>query len=291
MKSEKHPSIDWENIRSISILKILENLGFYPTKLTKNAAWFLSPLRSEKEASFTVSLHKNLWYDFGIGEGGSVIELVMALKTCSKYEAVKFLREDTISSDFSSPIRQLPQQEEEEKIKIVKVGSFKAIPLIKYIESRNIPVEIARAYCKEVWYSFKGKEYFAIGLENHLGGWELRNMFYKNSSSPKSYSIIKRGSDQVIVTEGIFDFLSLVVHDPELAASSDCLILNSISFIKDIHLVLPSYSNVQLYLDNDSAGRKAANELLSQYSSAIDRSGFYSNFTDLNDWLSHDLKK
>ena len=291
MKAERYPTIDWEHIRSVSILKTLEKYGYHPTKLTRKDAWFLSPLRSEKEASFKVSLNKNLWYDFGIGEGGSVIELVMALNDCSKLEAVKILQEETISSHLSTPTIHTQKEENEEKIKVVNVGSFKTAPLIRYIESRNIPLEIARSYCKEVWYSFNDNEYFAIGLENHLGGWELRNMFYKNSSSPKAYTIIKRESDQVVVTEGIFDFLSLAVLDPKLVETSDCVILNSISFIKDIQMILPSYSTVQLYLDNDSAGRKAANKLIYQHSGVIDKSEAYSDFTDLNDWLHHHITK
>lgn len=32
--------------------------------------WYKSPFRTEKEASFKVDLHKELWYDFGLGRGG-----------------------------------------------------------------------------------------------------------------------------------------------------------------------------------------------------------------------------
>ena len=32
-------------------------------------------LRTEKEASFKVDLHKELWYDFGLGKGGDIITL------------------------------------------------------------------------------------------------------------------------------------------------------------------------------------------------------------------------
>ena len=37
--------------------------------------WYKSPFRTEKEASFKVDLHKEVWYDFGLGKGGDIITL------------------------------------------------------------------------------------------------------------------------------------------------------------------------------------------------------------------------
>ena len=36
---------------------------------------YLSLLREERTPSFSVSYDKNLWHDFGTGEGGSIIDL------------------------------------------------------------------------------------------------------------------------------------------------------------------------------------------------------------------------
>lgn len=36
---------------------------------------YRSPLRADSNASFSVSLDKNLWYDFGTSQGGNVIDL------------------------------------------------------------------------------------------------------------------------------------------------------------------------------------------------------------------------
>ena len=284
MIQDNNNSICWESVRTICIVKTLAKLGHIPSKTTEKEAWFLSPLRSEAQASFSVCLHKNLWYDFGAGQGGSVIDLIMALKGYSIYQAAQFLLEDTITPTFQIPIN---KGLVDTSIKIKQIQPITRVALVHYISSRKIPLEIAQTYCKEVWYGFKGKKYFAVGLANHLGGWELRNKYYKNSSSPKSYSLIKHASHQVVVTEGIFDFLSLAVLEPEVVKESDCLILNSLSFIKDSHVLLRSYKEVLLYLDNDSAGKKATQILLSQYPNALDRSSSYSNFTDLNNWLTH----
>ena len=53
---------------------------------------YLSPLREEHMPSFKVDYERNLWYDFGLGEGGSIIDLVMRLKRCDFAHAVRLLR-------------------------------------------------------------------------------------------------------------------------------------------------------------------------------------------------------
>ena len=53
-----------------------------------------SPLRPDKNASFSVSTRKNLWMDFGTSQGGNVIDLAIALKGyCPFSEAVTWLEE------------------------------------------------------------------------------------------------------------------------------------------------------------------------------------------------------
>src|SRR5690606_8097005 len=112
----------------------------------------------------------------------------------------------------------------------------------------------ARKYCYQIGYRCKGKEYFAIGLKNHLGGWELRNKYFKCSSCPKSYTYFKLGSKVLLITEGMFDFLSLATMEKNLVESSDCIILNSLSFLEKVKDQLTNYEQIHIYLDNDPAG-------------------------------------
>ena len=49
---------------------------------------YLSLLREERTPSFSVSYDKNLWHDFGTGEGGSIIDLVPRMEGCAEGEAV-----------------------------------------------------------------------------------------------------------------------------------------------------------------------------------------------------------
>lgn len=218
-------NLSCKSARNICIVKTLAKLGHFPTRTTEKEAWFLSPLRSETQASFSVSLIKNLWFDFGLGKGGNTIDLIMLMKSWSVREALEFLKNDMESFSFSPPdVQHLLKVTE---IRILDVQFIHLKALVDYLKFRNIPFEIGRSYCRQVWYRCKGKRFFALGLQNHLGGWELRNKYYKTSSSPKTYTLFERKSKQLLVTEGMFDFLSLATIDEDLVQSSDCIILNS----------------------------------------------------------------
>ena len=274
--------LNWEKARQRSIIKVLSDFGIAPKRQTGKAAWYLSPLRTEKEASFCVTMNKNLWYDFGIGKGGNVIDLVIELKSCSPIEALRYLSSQS-SFFFNPPVIQKP--EKKNTIEVIQVTEIQHPALIQYLRSRSISISVAKDYCKEVWYKYNGRALFSIGLPNSLGGWELRNKFFKNSTAPKSYSLISQKKKRLSIFEGMFDFLSLATIDKDIIASSDCLVLNSLSFINKCLPLLNEYREICLYLDNDTAGRKAAKEIKKLPMTIEDCSWTYKDFKDLNEKL------
>ncbi|MEW4922195.1 toprim domain-containing protein [Algibacter sp. 2305UL17-15] len=280
--------INCETARNFSIVKALEKLGHFPKKTTEKEAWFLSPFRSETQASFKVSKTKNRWYDHGEGVGGNVIDLTCKILKCSIKETLSFLNSDILFFSFQ---QQQNFIKKETGIKIVKVQKITHPALIQYLNFRSISYSIAKIYCIEIWYVFKDKQFFAIGLKNNKGGWELRNKFFKNSSSPKCYTYIQNKNKQLIILEGMFDLLSLATLDDNLLKTSDILVLNSISFIKDIEKHISKYTLVYLYLDNDTAGQNASQYIMNKYKNVIDKSSSYENYKDLNDMLCHENRK
>ena len=276
-------NLSCKSARNICIVKTLAKLGHFPTRKSEKEAWFLSPLRSETQASFSVSLIKNLWFDFGLGTGGNTIDLIMLIKSWSVRETLEFLKKDMGSLSFSPPNIEHLTKEPEISILDVQIIHLKA--LIDYLHSRNISYEIGRKYCRQVWYRCKGKRFFALGLENYKKGWELRNKYFKTSSSPKTFSFFERDSNQLIITEGMFDFLSLATIDEDLVQNSDCIILNSLAFLERIKMLILKYDRVLIYLDNDPAGEKAAGSLLNQFDNVTDCSNSYSGYVDLNEKL------
>jgi len=279
MKKEK---INCEKARNLCLLKVLAKLGHFPKKESEKEAWFLSPFRSETQASFKVFKKRNRWYDHGKGIGGNVIDLVSEIFNCSVQEVLEFLN-DNLS--FFSFQQQPLFIEEETSIIIIKVKDIVHLALIQYLHSRRIPLAIARRYCKEVWCQYNKKQYFAIGLQNKLDGWELRNKFCKISSSPKTYTYLSTAHEQLVVVEGMFDLLSLAKLGTRSLHNSDIIVLNSIAFLEKIEKHLLKYTSVHLYLDNDTAGKKATDYLINAYSHITDKSDIYKNYKDLNDFL------
>jgi len=286
--------INCETARNFSVEKALEKLGHFPNRTTEKEAWFLSPFRSETQASFKVSRTKNRWYDHGEGIGGNVIDLVCRILKCSIQDTLVFLSN-------SIPVNIIEQRHQWDttainimtaaNIEIIKVHDIMHPALIQYLNFRGISLMIARIYCKEVWYRYKDTRFFAIGLNNTENGWELRNKLFKNSSSPKFYTHIQNNSKQLIILEGMFDLLSLATLDQELLNTSDILVLNSIAFIKAVERQIPKYESIYLYMDNDRAGERASEYLTRKYKHVIDQSGSYKNHKDLNDLICHEKGK
>ena len=115
------------------------------------------------------------------------------------------------------------------------------VGLKEYLKFRGISISTANKLIKEVHYDFKDGNYFSIGLQNKSGGWELRNKYYKNSSSPKDITCIKNGNEKLIVVEGMFDLMSLMEIDKKLNAKYDFLVLNSTAFIEKAKKIIDQY--------------------------------------------------
>lgn len=274
--------LNWKEARQVSIIRVLEDFGIAHERYTAKAAWYLSPLRTEKEASFCVTLNKNLWYDFGIAKGGNVIDLVMELKSCSAVDALRHLSNQT-SFFFNPPV--IEKTLKIETLRIIGVKEIQHPALIQYLRSRGISVSIAKLFCNEVWYKNNGKIHFSIGLPNFLGGWELRNKFCKNSTTPKSYSLIRQEKQKLLVFEGMFDFLTLATLDLNLVCNSDSIVLNSLGFLNRSLQLLNKYQEIHLYLDNDPAGKNAVQELKKFTDTIKDCSSNYKGYKDLNEQL------
>ena len=220
-----------ERARAFPIEKALAKLGHFPTRTSVKEAWFPSPFRSETQASFKVSRLLNRWYDHGAGKGGNVIDLVCLLNRSTVREALDWLENGQISFSFHQH-RFNEFKEEGIKIREVKILGHKALQ--EYVEKRGISLPTALGLCREVHYSLRDRMYFAIGLQNDSYGWELRNKYVKNSSSPKDMTYINYGKRRLIVTEGMFDMLSLLERDKKLRGENDLLILNSLAFVEKI---------------------------------------------------------
>ena len=130
------------------------------------------------------------------------------------------------------------------------------------------------------------KTYIAIGFKNNAGGYELRNEYFKGSSSPKYITFLDNSANKVTVFEGFFDFISYqTIHQNQQQDLTNFLVLNSLSFFERSLLLMEKHQSIHLYLDQDEAGRKNTKLALKRSAHFKDESKLYKGHKDLNDWL------
>lgn len=267
---------------NIDVVSYLAKLGIEPVKIMNNDFWYLSPLRHEKHASFKVNRRINRWYDFGIGKGGTFIDLAILLHDCSIAELLRSLNE-------AVPTARLPYQIESissnSSIAVTKERMIVSSALLQYLERRRIPITLADRFLKEIVFSLHGKQYYALGFKNNSGGWEIRNAYFKSSTSPKDSTLIVQGSNVLAVFEGVFDFLSFLVLCPDEEVNMDFLILNSLSFFESRLSLMKGYDRVNLFLDHDGPGENTTLFAKSISPAFIDASSFYKGYKDSNEYL------
>ncbi|RIV46525.1 CHC2 zinc finger domain-containing protein [Flagellimonas pelagia] len=284
MKRKTTYMMDCEKARNIDLVSTLAKSGHFPVRETEKEAWFLSPFRTETQASFKVSLKKNYWIDFGTFEGGSTIDLVMKMENCSVKEALERLSGPMEHFSFHRRPNPTKKEHRANPIEIIQEKEIEHRAIQTYLSSRKISTKTARKLCKEIHYRIGGRKYFAIGLLNRSGGWELRNRYWKGSTSPKDVSIIGNQSKKLAITEGMFDMLTLMELMPGILNSYDLLVLNTTAFVKRMISEIGEYESVELFLDRDRTGLGMTELLLEKCPNSRDMSSLYRGFKDINEW-------
>ena len=279
-----------DQVRELDLVDYLNSLGLQPYKIKGINFWYYSPFREEKTPSFKINRKLNRWFDFGEGVGGNLIDFAIRYRGCTIGEFLDSISSNSISFHKPRLSRKKNNTLSEPKIQIIAIKSLRSTALLRYLESRKISIRLADEFCKEISYQLKDKRYYAIGFKNLSGGYELRNSYFKGSSSPKNYSLVQRQqSDVLTVFEGFFDFLSFLtlIDQSGLDIQSDFLILNSLSLFEKGRRVFDRYRQVDLYLDNDAAGDRYTFYACSLGEHIHDSRQLYKNHKDLNDFLCH----
>lgn len=283
-----------DQAKSIPIISHLEKLGYKPQKIVNHKWWYKSPFRDERTASFVVDTNTNLFYDFGEGMGGTLLDFVMRYNNCDISGALEvlggngFIRWETIGVvNFEKPPK---------NYSISKVSSLVNEKLLQYVLARKLSLKMILKYCLEVRFTLNNKELYAVGFKNDLDGFELRNAFLQICLGSKAVSLISNQKQHLVVLESWSDFISYLTLFPEKETSYDFIVLNSVGTLSST--ILPSgnsyifesntikYKTISCFLDNDQAGTLATEKLIEAYGDlVIDARHLYAPYKDLNDYL------
>ena len=285
-----------KKIKQIKLQDFLASMGCKPVKQYGVNLMYLSPLRTEKHASFKVNTEINQWYDFGIGRGGNIIALAELLYNSSDVSYLIHQIERNAPSSVSDSLPTIKPITPQNSFEHLQVLPITHPALIKYLEERCIDIETARTVCKELHFDTRGKHYFGIGCPNIAGGYEIRNPFFKGCIAPKdiSHFYAEEPKKVCFVFEGFMDFLSFMTlrrKENDRLKWQDYLVLNSVTNIHKAAKRLSRYDSVQCFLDNDEAGRNAYLQLSKELGKSVaDASTLYNGFKDLNEYLCAESK-
>lgn len=307
--------------------EIMARLGYHPVKERKGGyqLWYRSPFRSEKDASFVTSFigGKWIWNDFG-DTGGTVIDFVMRHENyVSVKDALTFLDHMFQGHLFEKPtskrvgaIREKPMEHatlfsfnqqgreaapvapQERDLEFLTAHPISNPIIYHYLEEeRYIPKEIVDRYLVEVKYRNKGngKEYFAFGMMNEGGGYEIRaassQYSFKSALIVRDITLIRGMSPDrktVNIFEGMTDFLSLLVMMNTGNLSGDSIIMHSLSSFTRVSDVIgkEGYTTINTFLDNNKAGQEGTAKFQEAFpGQVISQSEMFAPHVDLNDAL------
>jgi hypothetical protein len=275
--------------KEIDLVNYLTSLGYHPHHVSGQNYWYNSPLHEDRTPSFKINRQINRWYDFGMGMGGSIINFGTLFHHCTVSELLQKLSAPLSAGEII--ILECPHDPKAlaaSPLVISRESSLQSFTLNRYLNKRRIPLAIAKKYCREITYSTHHKNYVAIGFKNSSGGYELRNEYFKGSSSPKDLSFIDQGGKHLAVFEGFFDFLSYqtIFQQPD-HPPRNFLVLNSVSFFEKAKPIMLAAKTVQLYLDRDPTGQKYTEKALALGAHVVDESALYQKYKDFNDWIQH----
>ena len=295
--NKKIKIMTYKEANNISIKDYLNSLGIQPVTEKGSYGMYRSPLREDNTPSFKVDYNANLWCDYGTGEGGTLIDLVMKQNGCNAYGAICRLEQDDTAS-FSFHGKDLPERDTKRQaaspIEVRRIQPLQNPALMRYLLERGISPGTAAPYVQEMYYRIGGKPYFALAFRNNSGGYELRNPRFKGSTSKDITHIRQKGEprEKCLVFEGFMDYLSFLTLRMKNCPTmpnldrQDYVILNStVNVPKAIDVLFP-YKRIHCMLDNDEAGFRATQAIALEYSYRV--RGFshnYRGYSDLNDYL------
>jgi len=283
--------------------RIIQSLGHEAVSTSERRTTYRSPFNPEERTpSFYTFAGANgtNWKDYASGDGGDMYKFLMNYFGISFHEAkMKAIQLSAVSLNVTEQQKTVtvPGQKQNKPIssfnqkkdyEILKVQILQNKALLSYLKKRGISESVTvQANLKEVYYKVDEKRYFAIAFMNDNEGLEIRNAYFKANLKNKAITSVINGSKQLKVFEGFIDYLSYLEIAPNHEIS-DYLILNSVTLIETALSVLNGgYELVELYLDNDKAGNKGTDQLITILDGVMtyDKRPQYADYKDVNEYL------
>ena len=305
-----------QDAKNIHCIDYLHKIGakFARTQRGTHGTEFVyhSPTRVDEKPSLCVNLDRNIWSDVPTGKGGGLIELVcytngIIYSNVSEALAIldrlfpEYRGSGRSSRGMNTPNRAIASVlpvsvatglQEKKGMRLVQAKDIYRYPLKHYLSERKIPLELAGRYLWEIEYKDKqGRDFYALG-------WKCGETYGLRSKSFKGFlgkgidiTIFDRGSAEVYLFEGFFDFLAYLAYTKRKEPPVTAIIMNSVAMRSKLEAWLKSNSHVQhlnCYFDNDASGKTCLAKLRKHFPQLNfhNRSDQYQQHKDFADWFA-----
>lgn len=303
--------------KKLNLPEIMSRLGHEPIRIKNNGNeyWYNSPFRVEKDASFHTSFlgGKWIWNDFG-DSGGTVIDFILkhenfgddiprALKYLDGlYGKVGAIIKSKPSFSFQQQPSKILENNNDKELEFISANKIQNPIILKYLtEERHINKDLTHKYLEEVRYKnlTTQKEYFAFGMKNESGGYEIRvasdKYKFKSSLIEKDITLIKgfKTNRVVNIFEGMTDFVSLLTMMKTDNLYGDSILMHSVkSYERTLSMIQKvGYNSVNTFLDNDKSGREYTAKFKSDLGDLVsNQSEQFLPFVDINEMLKSQSK-
>lgn len=278
---------------TIFIRDYLSKIGIEPVRTNRNL--YPAPYREDKKASMLISQDGTHFVDLATGDKGSVIDLHAKINNIDFNKALADLYATIGSTIYTKNQKERVNLEklsepQSSKIKIDNILPLENPILLSYLKKeRGVSLEVAQKHCKEISFSFYGKEtkLFGIAFENNSKGYEIRNKIGKYATN-KDITHIDKGSPNTYIFEGFMDYLSYLTLLRVPFLNDNVIVLNSVINLSKAENILKQATKVVCYLDNDNAGKQCFENIqnLRGDKSTLNAScKLFPNHKDLNEFL------
>jgi len=229
-----------------------------------------SPLRGETTASFSVSLEKNLWYDFGAGFGGDLITLIEKLNGYDFKKAVRYIEgldisgaddddeESAVSLSSHKEVKTEvpPDTGQSKKGRLTVEKYFKALGLPYYPRIEAFPLSYKKPNSTSPSRNYIG---FPVPTPAERFGIECRGFDITSQGITPRHRrmnlgrkmpwILMRDPERFLVTESITDSLAgeVILGNTQISLVA----LNGTGNVKYLPNYIHNGSEVLLGMDND----------------------------------------
>lgn len=184
-----------------------------------------------------------------------------------------------------NPMVQYVSVKPADEITISSIDDVKSYVLKSYLKRRGIDLSTVACHVNEAHYSIGNKQFYALANAYDDSGFELRSPWFKGSLCKKAITTLPGSSDDVLLFEGYFDFLSYVMRSGR--PSTTVIVLNLVNMLQHAieRIGTQSFGSIHVFADNDSAGKHMLKDIQNSFPDKrlLDESVRYPGFKDLND--------